>query len=78
MDATAAPSKQEKEHTMQSTNPARQHTPEDDPKQGTAGTGEDVCPKCDGTGKQNNAATGKPTDACERCDGTGKVIQGIG
>ena len=57
----------------------RQHTPEDDPKPGTPGTGQDVCPVCEGTGKHPNKATGKPTEkSCERCDGTGKVTQAIG
>ena len=62
----------------QSGNPFRRHTPEDDPAQGTPGTGQDTCPQCAGTGKQVDKA-GKATDlACERCEGTGKVIQGIG
>lgn len=65
--------------TMQSKNPFRHHTPDDDPDQGTPGTGEDVCPECRGTGKQIDKETGKPTDkTCERCDGTGIIIQGIG
>ena len=64
---------------MQSGNPFRQHTPNDDPEPGTPGTGQDVCPQCEGTGKQVDKATGKPTDkSCERCDGTGKVTQAIG
>ena len=64
---------------MLSRNPFRQHTPYDDPEQGTLGTGQDLCPECEGTGKQVNKATGKPTDkSCERCDGTGTIIQGIG
>jgi len=65
--------------TMQSKNPFRQHTPDDDPEQDTPGTGEDVCPECEGTGKQLDKETGKPTDKpCERCDGTGIIVQGIG
>jgi len=36
----------------QSSNPFRKHTPEDDPAQGTPGTGQDTCPQCEGTGKQ--------------------------
>lgn len=64
---------------MQSKNPLRHHTPDDDPEAGTAGTGEDVCPECHGTGKQVDKMTGKSTDEpCERCDGTGKIIEGIG
>ena len=65
--------------TMQSKNPFRQHTPDDDPELGTPGTGEDVCPDCEGTGKQFDKERGKRTDKpCERCDGTGIVVQGIG
>ena len=64
---------------MQSKNPFRHHTPDDDPDQGAPGTGEDTCPECQGTGKQIDEKTGKRTDKdCERCDGTGKIIQGIG
>ena len=65
--------------TMQSKNPLRHHTPDDDPDAGTPGTGEDVCPECNGTGKQLDKETDKPTDKpCERCDGTGIIVQGIG
>jgi ACR3 family arsenite transporter len=65
--------------TMQSKNPFRHHTPDDDPEAGTPGTGEDVCPECNGTGKQLDKETGKPTDKpCERCDGTGIIVQGVG
>ena len=64
---------------MEARNPFRQHTPDDDPEQGTPGTGQEVCRECEGTGKQVDKATGKLTNkSCERCDGTGKVIQGIG
>lgn len=55
------------------------HTPDDDPELGTPGTGEDVCPECEGTGKQIDKETGKRTDKpCERCDGTGIIVQGLG
>lgn len=56
---------------MQSKDPRRQHTPDDDPEPGTPGTAEDTCPECSGTGKKGD----KP---CERCDGTGIIIQGVG
>jgi len=60
---------------MLSRNPFRQHTPYDDPEQGTRGTGQDVCPEREGFGEQVDKATGKPTvKSCERCDGTGKLI----
>ena len=38
----------------------------------SAQTGENVCPKCGGKGKQANGAT------CENCGGTGKVIELVG
>jgi hypothetical protein len=37
---------------------------------GTPGTGEDICPDCQGTGRLHNAP-------CQNCGGTGKVIAGI-
>ena len=43
---------------MQSKDPKRQHTPDDDPEPNTPGTGEDVCPECHGTGKQIDKKTG--------------------
>jgi DnaJ-class molecular chaperone len=56
----------------------KHHTPEDDPKPGTFGTGEDICPDCHGSGKQLDKK-GSPTAlACERCDGTGLIIEAIG
>jgi RecJ-like exonuclease len=45
--------------------------PGDEAAPGTPGTGEDVCPKCNGSGQLNDAE-------CENCGGTGKVIRGIG
>jgi RecJ-like exonuclease len=33
--------------------------------------GENLCPKCSGTGKLRG-------QTCEYCDGTGKVIEGVG
>jgi DnaJ-class molecular chaperone len=77
--AAAISTIQERGKTMQTKNPFRQHTPDDDPELGTPGAGQDVCPQCDGTGKQISKETGKSIEQpCERCDGTGKVIQGIG
>ena len=64
---------------MQSKDPKRHHTPDDDPEPGTVGTGEDACPECHGSGKQTDVKTGKQSEApCERCDGTGVIIEGIG
>jgi hypothetical protein len=45
--------------------------PGDEAEPGTPGSGEDVCPACDGSGKNGGAR-------CEVCGGTGKVVQGIG
>lgn len=51
--------------TMQSLNPG------DDAAPGTPGTGEDICPTCQGKGR---VASGQ----CPNCGGTGTVIEGIG
>ncbi|MFL5117946.1 MAG: hypothetical protein ACJ8DG_20205 [Microvirga sp.] len=45
--------------------------PGDEAKPGTPGTGENVCPRCHGTGKFEGAN-------CPDCGGTGKIIEGIG
>lgn len=43
----------------------------DDAPPGTPGTGENLCPRCSGSG-QFEAKT------CPDCNGTGKVVTGIG
>ncbi|WP_173655689.1 hypothetical protein [Sphingomonas turrisvirgatae] len=43
----------------------------DDAAPGTPGTGENVCPRCRGTGRLDDAD-------CPECGGTGKVVEGIG
>ncbi len=45
--------------------------PGDDAQPGTTGTGENLCPACNGSGQLNN-------QPCLTCEGTGKVIEGIG
>lgn len=45
--------------------------PGDEAAPGTPGTGEDICPSCSGSGKQN----GKD---CPMCGGTGVITEGIG
>ncbi|HEX2528894.1 MAG TPA: hypothetical protein VHL31_21700 [Geminicoccus sp.] len=45
--------------------------PGDDAPPGTPGTGEDICPKCMGSGEFDG-------QRCSECGGSGKVISGIG
>ena len=45
--------------------------PGDDAAPGTPGTGEDLCPRCGGSGKLGGAP-------CPECEGAGKVIVGVG
>lgn len=45
--------------------------PGDQAPAGTPGTGEGICPVCQGSGKIDGAA-------CDNCNGNGHVIQGIG
>jgi len=44
--------------------------PGDEAAPGTPGTGENLCRRCNGTGK----ADGAP---CPDCGGTGKVVEGL-
>ncbi|WP_159347618.1 hypothetical protein [Roseomonas harenae] len=44
--------------------------PGDDAAPGTPGTGEDVCPQCQGKGRLG-------TSDCPTCGGTGIVIKGV-
>jgi len=46
--------------------------PGDEAPAGTPGTGEDVCPRCNGRGKDARG------DMCPECSGTGRVVRGIG
>jgi DnaJ-class molecular chaperone len=45
--------------------------PGDEAPAGTPGTGENICPRCHGTGK----ISGQP---CANCGGTGRIVAGIG
>ena len=45
--------------------------PGDQAPAGTPGTGENVCPKCGGSGRIYGSA-------CPVCEGTGTVVEGIG
>ena len=46
--------------------------PGDEAPAGTPGTGEDVCPRCHGTGKLQAGQD------CPDCGGSGRVTEGIG
>ncbi|WP_294391650.1 hypothetical protein [uncultured Sphingomonas sp.] len=45
--------------------------PGDEAAPGTPGTGENICPRCNGTGQIEGGA-------CPECEGSGTIIQGIG
>ena len=46
-------------------------SPGDEGPAGAPGTGENLCPECNGSGRVE-------AGPCPTCDGTGKVIEGIG
>jgi hypothetical protein len=46
-------------------------SPGDEAPPGTPGTGEDVCPRCGGSGRQGDGE-------CPECQGSGRVTVGIG
>ena len=52
-------------------NQQRELNPGDEAAPGTPGTGENICPRCGGSGLLGTAP-------CPHCGGTGKVTQGIG
>ena len=45
--------------------------PGDEAAPGTPGTGEDVCPTCNGSGRYQGGV-------CPTCGGSGRVVEGIG
>lgn len=51
--------------------PPQETAPGDEAPPGTPGTGENICPRCKGTGRRNG-------EVCENCRGTGRVTEGIG
>jgi hypothetical protein len=55
----------------QPSGPRTPMAPGDEAPVGTAGTGEDVCPQCGGSGRVDSTP-------CPNCLGTGKVNVGIG
>jgi hypothetical protein len=46
-------------------------SPGDDAPEGTPGTGDRICPRCGGSGEDED-------EPCPECDGTGIVQSGIG
>jgi hypothetical protein len=46
--------------------------PGDEAPEGTPGTGENICPRCSGSGRDDDGSE------CEVCAGTGQVTEGIG
>jgi hypothetical protein len=47
-------------------------SPGDEARPGTPGTGEDICPECNGRGK---TAAG---ERCRNCNGSGRIVRGVG
>lgn len=47
--------------------------PGDQAPSGSAGTGDNLCPKCSGSGITDDTGM-----RCEHCGGTGKVTEGVG
>ena len=47
-------------------------SPGDEAPPGTPGTGEDVCPECNGRGKDARA------QECGNCQGSGRIVRGVG
>jgi DnaJ-class molecular chaperone len=45
--------------------------PGDEAARGTPGTGEDICPQCNGSGRLDGGR-------CPNCGGRGKIVRGIG
>jgi len=50
---------------------ANKVNPGDEAAPGTAGTGEDICPKCHGSGRVQN-------QPCGNCGGSGRIVRVIG
>lgn len=57
--------------SIESTAATTPMSPGDDAPEGTPGTGENLCPQCNGSGRHGS-------ETCPVCDGTGKVVEGIG
>lgn len=46
-------------------------SPGDEAPPGTPGTGQDVCPRCGGSGQIDG-------QTCPECDGTGRIVEAVG
>jgi hypothetical protein len=46
-------------------------SPGDEAPRGTPGTGEDVCPDCQGSGRIGD-------ESCPTCSGRGTIVRGVG
>jgi DnaJ-class molecular chaperone len=68
-EAVMTPNDPETKARMQSSD--TKPNPGDEAPRGTLGTGEDVCPQCNGSGRIDGAS-------CSNCGGRGKIIRGIG
>jgi hypothetical protein len=53
------------------TQPTNTMSPGDQAPAGTPGTGGNICPACQGSGKAHGAQ-------CPNCQGTGRVVEAIG
>jgi len=51
---------------------AKPMSPGDEARPGTPGTGEDICPQCNGRGKTAR------DERCPNCEGTGRIVRAIG
>jgi len=56
---------------MAQTQSSQKLNPGDEAPRGTPGTGEDICPECQGSGRID----GGP---CRNCGGHGTIVKGIG
>ena len=63
---------------MQSENPSRHHTPDDDPESGTPGTGEDVCPSAtEPASSSTKRRVSRPTSLANAATERGKSSKGL-
>lgn len=56
----------------EASDPGKPPAPGDEVPPGTEGAGENICPRCGGSGRREN---GEP---CPNCNGTGVVVEAVG